>query len=640
MSKAPLKDRIRYAFDNSLSRGTAPFIGWLAMASAILVLIAAVVIWLFQLLPRDNFVSLAWMLLLHTLGKDIPQGDGASWVYRLFMLAVTYGGVFITGTLIAVLTTIVRNKVDDLREGRSKVIESGHTAILGWAPHIFAIISELVIAKANERHAAIVVLGDKDKGEMDTEIQVKVPRPGRTRIVCRRGSTIEMDDLEIASLHTARAIIIPAPEGDDPDSSVIKTLLAITNNPHRRAEPYHIVAEIRNPTNMSVARIVGRDEVELVLAGDLISRITAQTCRQPGLSIVYTELLNFEGDEIYFREEPELVGKTFGQALLAYETSTPIGLQPRGATPRLKPPLDTVIQAGDEIIVIAEDDDAIYLSRRQDLGIRAEAARCCPYTEAAPERTLLLGWNWCAPSIINELDRYVAPGSTVTVVADVASAEEQIKRQCSNLQNEVVTFQAGNTTDRHTLDELAIETYDHVIILCYCDTLDRQQADARTLVTLLHLRDIAERYGHPFSIVSEMVDIRNRNLAEVTRADDFIVSEQLVSLVLAQISQRKALSAVLADLFNPEGSEIHLRPVANYVEPGQPVNFYTVVESARQQDEIALGYALQAHANDATRSHGAVRPGGRRPNGVVLNPNKHDPVTFSAGDRIIILAEA
>ena len=629
MSKASLKDRLRYAFDNSLAHGTAPFLGWLAVASAVLVLFAATVIWLFQLLPRDNFISLTWSLLLHTLGKDIPQGDSAGWVYRLFMLAVTYGGVFITGTLIAVLTTIVRNKVDSLREGRSKVIEEGHTAILGWAPHIFSIISELVIAKASEKHAAIVVLGDRDKVGMDTEIQAKVPQHGRTRIVCRRGSSIEMNDLDLVSLNTARSIIIPAPEGDDPDSAVIKTLLAIINNPHRRPEPYHIVAEIRNPKNMSVARIVGRAEVELVLAGDLISRIAAQTCRQPGLSAVYTELLNFEGDEIYFREEPELVGKTFGQALLAYETSTPLGLERKGTGPRLKPPLDTVIQAGDEIIAIAEDDSAIYLSRRQDLGIRMDATRCCSYAQPIPERTLLLGWNWCGPNIINELDRYVAPGSTVTVVADVASAEEQIKLYCSNLQHETVSFRKANTTDRQELDLLAIETYSHVIILCYCDTLDRQQADARTLVTLLHLRDIAEKCGHRFSIVSEMVDIRNRNLAEVTRADDFIVSEQLVSLVLAQISQRKELNAVMADLFDPEGSEIHLRPIGDYVEPGQPMNFYTVVESARQQDEIALGYHLQAYANDPARNHG-----------VVLNPDKHELVTFSAGDRIIILTEA
>ena len=111
-------------------------------------------------------------------------------------------------------------------------------------------------------------------------------------------------------------------------------MLAITNNPNRRAEPYHIVAEIREPKNMDVARMVGKDEVELVLVGDLISRIIAQTCRQSGLSVVYTELLDFGGDEIYFHEEPALVGKTFGEALLAYEDSAVIGLRPQGRRSR------------------------------------------------------------------------------------------------------------------------------------------------------------------------------------------------------------------------------------------------------------------------------------------------------------------
>ena len=87
--------------------------------------------------------------------------------------------------------------------------------------------------------------------------------------------------------------------------------------------------------------MVGGDEAELVLVGDLIARIIAQTCRQSGLSVVYTELLDFGGDEIYFRAEPALVGKTFGDALLAYEDSAVIGLCPAGGAPQLNPPLDT-----------------------------------------------------------------------------------------------------------------------------------------------------------------------------------------------------------------------------------------------------------------------------------------------------------
>jgi ion channel POLLUX/CASTOR len=78
------------------------------------------------------------------------------------------------------------------------------------------------------------------------------------------------------------------------------------------------------------------------------------------------------------------------------------------------------------------------------------------------------------------------------------------------------------------------------------------------MVTLLHLRNIADRNGHPFSVVSEMLDIRNRNLAEIARADDFIVSNQLISLLLTQISENKQLRAVFSDLLAPEGSEIYL----------------------------------------------------------------------------------
>ncbi len=52
-----------------------------------------------------------------------------------------------------------------------------------------------------------------------------------------------------------------------------------------------------------------KDEVELILTDHLISRIIAQTCRQSGLSIVYSDLLDYGGNEIYFKFEPALVGK-------------------------------------------------------------------------------------------------------------------------------------------------------------------------------------------------------------------------------------------------------------------------------------------------------------------------------------------
>jgi voltage-gated potassium channel Kch len=447
--------------------------------------------------------------------------------------------------------------------------------------------------------------------------------------VCRRGSPVDLTDLEIINPHAARSVIILASEAPNPDSYVIKTTLALTNNPGRRPEPYHIVAEVRDPKNLEILRTVGGNEVEPILVAELISRITVQTCRQSGLSVIYTELLDYGGDEIYFHEEPGLVGKTFGEALLAYEESALIGVCSRDGRIQLNPPMETPIAAGDRVIAISEDDDTVRLSGRTSLEIDVAAMREAVVREPSPERTLILGWNRHAPIIIHELDQYVAPGSEVMVVAD--GVEEEVAEATKDLQLRrlEVSFRAGDITKRSVLDDLAVNTYHHVIVLSYSDRLDPQDADSQTLVTLLLLRSIGEHMHEDFSIVSEMLDVRNRELAEVTRADDFIVSDKLISLLITQISENKQLAAVFADLFDPEGCEIYLKPAADYVQLGEPVNFYTVVEAARRRGESAIGYRLQAQASSASQSYG-----------VKVNPHKAKHVSFSAEDRIIVLAES
>lgn len=622
-------DRLRYAFDNALSRGPGVLIGWLALVTIGLILAASLVVWGAGIAPgRPGLLEIAWMSLMRTLDAGTMGNDTGPWPFLLAMFVVTLGGVFIVSTLIGILTTGLEARLEELRKGRSRVIERDHTVILGWNPKIFTLISELVIANANRRRSCIAILADQDKVKMEDEIRSLVPAPGRTRIVCRTGNPLEMNDLEIVGFNEARAIVVLPPQGADPDAEVIKTLLAVTNHPHRRPQPYHIVAEIRDAKNMPAASLAGRGEAELILGSLLIARIIAQTCRQSGLSVVYSELLDFAGDEIYFHEEPALVGKTFGEALLAYEDSALMGLVQDGQV-RLNPPMETRIGPGDQVIAISEDDDTVRLSGLQDLGIRYDAIQHVPPVSPRPERTLILGWNSRAPFVVNELEQYVAHGSELTIVSDCPGVEEALARYCAGVSRQKISFLRGDTTDRRTLDSLDIERYQHVIILSYCDTLDRQEADARTLITLLHLREISERCGHRFSIVSEMLDERNRNLAEVTRADDFIVSDRLISLMLAQVSENKKLNAVFADLFDAEGSEIYLKPAGHYVRLHEPVNFYTVVEAGRRRGEVALGYRLHEFAQDATRFYG-----------VVLNPDKSRTVTFDEADRVIVLAES
>ena len=178
------------------------------------------------------------------------------------------------------------------------------------------------------------------------------------------------------------------------------------------------------------------------------------------------------------------------------------------------------------------------------------------------------------------------------------------------------------------LDSLDIPAYSHIITLSYSDSMSVQQADARTLITLLHLRDIASRSSQDLSIVSEMLDLRNRNLAEVTHADDFIVSDRLISLVLAQISENRQLNHVFADIFDAAGSEIYVKRASDYVEPGVAINFYTVLEAAARRNEIALGYRRRVPGADGLATYT-----------VVMNPSKADELVFADGDSVIVFAE-
>jgi ion channel POLLUX/CASTOR len=366
--------------------------------------------------------------------------------------------------------------------------------------------------------------------------------------------------------------------------------------------------------------------LRLVAVDDLIARITAQTCRQSGLSVVYTDLLDFGKDEIYFIREPRLAGMTFGEALTAYESCSVIGLRKEDGRIGLNPQAGSQISADDEIVLIAEDDSAIHLSEPQAPEIDARAIRKPQSREPRPERTLILGWNDRAPTIVAELDNYVRSGSEVAVVTpDWAVSSSSF----DELRNQKVTSRVGDITDRRTLDGLEVFTYDHVIVLGHPDEPDPNAADSKTLVTLLHLREIADSSGHRFSIVSEMLDVRNRELAEVTGADDFIVSDHLASLMMCQVSENRELSTVFEELISSNGSELYLKPVAEYVEPGVPMNFYTVLEAARRRGEVAVGYRLQAESGNPAASYG-----------VHLNPEKSRHVTFTEHDNLIVLAKS
>ncbi|WP_327382085.1 MULTISPECIES: CASTOR/POLLUX-related putative ion channel [unclassified Streptomyces] len=648
--------RLRYRFDNLMAGGTTALIGWFALAClAVVVPASTVLVWADRAAPATLSGRLAAVWV--SVGQTLKIGGAVgSPLYVLASVALALVALLFVSTLVGLITTGINRRIMLLRRGHSTVLESGHTVLLGWSDQIFPVVGELVAANANRHRSAIAVLAPKDKVEMEEEISTSIAATtagtgigtGTTRIICRNGRTTDPTALARVSPRTAKAVLVLPPEGDTGDAQVVKTLLALDAAVPEPGAAV-VVAAVRDTRSHLTARLAAGPGGHVLCVDDIIARLLVQTAREPGLSLVYQELLDFAGDEFYTAAAQGLAGRTFGEALLAFSTSSVVGLLHADGGVALNPDPSTTISAGDRIILISEDDDT---------AVPADASSCVDEDaivtarSGAPEaeRLLLLGWNRRAPLVVEQLDQFVGPGSTLDVVSladEVRTrAASGVTEACSHLE---VAFRRGDITDPELLAKLDVPAYDRVIVIGetghepipHAATPPPARAidlglapetgtetDDRTLVTLLHLRAIGEAAGREPSLTTEMSDDGNRLLAPAREGADFIVSGRLISLLMTQISESPYLAAVFEELFEAEGNELHLKPVADYVRTDREVTFATLVESARRRRECAVGYRLRA----GTATGPAY--------GVRLNPDKRQRVRFGEHDWLIVLAES
>ncbi|GBG27176.1 Ion channel CASTOR [Hondaea fermentalgiana] len=248
---------------------------------------------------------------------------------RFVALLLTIGGMLIFALMIGIIADGVSDLLDDLKKGRSRVIESGHTLVLGWSDKVIPTIRELAIANESEGGGVVVLLCERQKEEMEAELASALTDETlyETKVVCRSGSPLIMTDLLKVSAQTAKAVIVlsdPEVDADESDARAVRIVMSLTGIDVR----CHIVVEMCDVDNRELVLLVGKGNVETVVAHDIIGRLMIQCARQPGLAQILEQLLGFAGDEFYLEEWPQLVGKTFLDASFAFDQAVPIGVKP------------------------------------------------------------------------------------------------------------------------------------------------------------------------------------------------------------------------------------------------------------------------------------------------------------------------
>ena len=209
--KAGLRTRLRYWFDNTMSRGTPALVGWLAIVSA--VLIVTISIALAAVTANSSIFTdfdLLWQTFVSAFNLDIP-GDGGRAVHALWFL-LALGGIFVVSALIGLLTSGTEPEAGGAAQGplrgrrarphrHSRLVRSGVHGRLG----------------TRRRKSQPPARGGSDPRRRGQSSRWRIccgtdsDPPGNTRVVCRSGNPLDVTDLELVNLNAARSIIVLTP---------------------------------------------------------------------------------------------------------------------------------------------------------------------------------------------------------------------------------------------------------------------------------------------------------------------------------------------------------------------------------------------------------------------------------------------
>ena len=655
--KHPFGMRLRYAVDNFMSRGSSSI--FLALLALFLIglLVMVVVRGIANALVPDETLSswaeIPWRVYVAVMEGSAAETDGDSnWLAKLTSILAVMVGLILFSSMVAFITSVFEAKLDELRRGRSLVLESEHTLILGFGDRILEVIRELIEANESEPDASIVILAENDKEEMDNVIRDNISAFATTRVITRSGVVTNINNLKKVMAENAKSVIImnsaaswrPEKEKNLADALVLKSIMSIIAVCDGETHP-PIVCEIHSDRDRELAENISNGTVKALNEVSVLSRMIAQLAlSRNGLSIVYSDMVGFDGNEFYFYQPDEGWGGdlTFGDSINRFKSSTPMGVHNSKGEIILNPPKDMPLEDEDELIVFAEDDSTIFYFNEP---VFEPTLTEIPSSVVQPRshRVALLNWTTKTSIILEKLCSYLPQGSELCSYVSTRLPEMDV---CRSSLNEAypdinISMKEMDLNDLERLNEIEPQDFDSILILSPGGSTI-EEMDAYVISMLIRIRQILiSKNSGPDKklgsrkwpkLITEVMDSDNIDIILNSGVEDFMVSNQFVSQIMAQVSEEPMALDVYDDLFQSEGSELYIKPASYYFDFKDnetiTIPYGECVQAARLRNEVILG--IQIHSDQKNKDNMF---------GIALIPNKKDEFTLSKLDGLIALAE-
>ena len=603
----------------------------------------------------SGWSEIPWRVYVAVMEGSAAETDGDSnWLAKMASIFGVMVGLILFSSMVAFITSVFESKLEELKRGRSIVLEKNHTLILGFGDRILEIIRELIEANESEEDASIVILAENDKEEMDNIIRDNIPRTLSTRIITRSGVATNINNLKKVMAKNAKSIIImnnaacwrPEKERKLADALVLKSIMSIIAVCKGEEHP-PIVCEIHSNRDQTLAQNISKGTVKALNEVSVLSKMIAQLAlSRNGLSIVYGDMVGFDGNEFYFYRPSDGWGDvlTFGQSLYRFKSSTPIGVHTSNGEIIINPPKETFINEKDELIIFAEDDSTILYFKEP---IFNPTIKSIPktLTKLRTQRVALLNWTTKTEIIMDKLCSYLPKGSELCTFVDLKSKEmdDYVESLIFKYPGIKISVNQIDLNDLETLDEIKPQNFDSLLILSPGgNTIE--EMDAYVISLLIRIRQILllnstkESSLDPHSqknwpkLITEVMDSENIDIILNSGVEDFMVSNQFISQIMAQVSEEPLALDVYDDLFKAEGSELYIKPASYYFDfnnkESLSLAYGECVEAAQLRDEVILGIQLNSEQQNKDKMFG-----------ISLIPKKEDLFTLTPNDGLIALAQ-
>ena len=590
-----------------MAHGSFGLILALTAASVLLAVMIAALIVLLGFSREGEAPAVIWNGVATVINAWMPAFDGGPG-YLVLMSVIALAGLLFTSVLIGIITSAIEVKIENLKKGNSRVLETGHTVVLGFCPGEYALLKQLILAAAG-KPTCVVVAGDMEREEMEQAIGENIDVPKNCRIVCRTADITDPASFEKCSVETCRSIIVSPTD----DMRTIKAVLAVSRLLEEKSVPeIGVNAVISRPEYRFPPSLVEIDNITTLQTNYVLAKLIAHSCTQTGISECFTEIFNFEGAEFYLTGVEGIDGMTFGELTSRLDGGVPAGVLRDGKI-ALNPPAAHLLNKTDRILVFADERDSARLV--------ADVPEPLPDAEAPAAEpgdgtdVVIFGHNEALPVILRELPDDV---SRVCLVGRTDPEEREALDAVAADRSLFLEYAENEVGTEAGLLALA-RSAEHIVILNRHE-LEPEEADMQVVFLLLNLRDIRQRYGLRFNLTVEMRRERNQLLAGYGDRTDFIVSSSMSSLILAQLAENPELYGVFREILSNAGNEIYIKNAGQLHLTGR----HTVRALRRRM--LERGYVLLGWLDESGSS--------------AFNPPLDAELTLAEGDGLIVIGES